>query len=144
MKRSSRKGNDFPLSLLVYFVLFSFVLYYLKRMETCACAATERRRLLYYFVGFNLVLVALIMLLHSLRVNPDMIYMISAPISIIIIVLSYFYSAGLRNVVCVCSEHWTREFMYYYSIISMILWAVIALFLLMGIIGLILLMKGAK
>ncbi len=104
--------------------LYIAFLVYLGKLETigCACALNWRRKFIIAYIAIALALTLATMLSKSFMNPYLLIILVLFRIAFIIITVQYINI--LKKDKCECSEHLTRDILYYYAWVAIILAAI--------------------
>lgn len=104
--------------------LYVAFLVYLGKLEQigCACALNWRRQFIIAFIVFALVWTLITVVMTPFK-NVYLAVLL-AVFSLAFVVIAIQYVNKLKKDKCECSEHLTREVLYYYAWISVILTAI--------------------
>lgn len=104
------------------YIAFLVYLFKLERIG-CKCALNWRRNYMIVFMIFSLTTNFLSMIYPSIRLNISFAF-ISAVLSLMFLIISIQYVQKLKTDKCNCSKHLTREIMYNYSLIMLVLFLI--------------------
>lgn len=102
--------------------LYIVFLVYLVKLEKigCKCALNWRRNYMITFMIFSLATNVISVIAPSLRLNKVYV-IISAILSLMFLIVTIQYVKKLKNDKCECSKDSTREILFYYSWIMLVL-----------------------
>ena len=102
--------------------LYIVFLVYLFKLEKigCKCALNWRRNYMIVFMIFALSSNLLSMVIPAIKLNFFLVFL-SATLSLMFLIVTIQYVQRLKADKCECSENLTREIMYYYSWIMLVL-----------------------
>lgn len=118
----------FSAFIVALYIVFLVYLFKLERIG-CSCALNWRRNYMIVFMIFALSSNLVSIIVPSLRLNVVFV-IISAVLSLMFLIVTIQYVQKLKNDKCDCSKDLTREIMFYYSWIMLVLfWLSVAILL---------------
>lgn len=119
-----KKTSLVPQYIFSAFVIALYIVFlvYLFKLEKigCKCALNWRRNYMITFLIFALTSNFLSMFIPAIKLNILLI-LASSVLSLMFVIISIQYVQKVKADKCDCSEHLTREIMYYYSWIMLVL-----------------------
>lgn len=122
MSKQLKTVGAVPLVLSIIEVgLYVAFLVYLDKLEKigCECALTWHRKFIMVFVSVALIWSLISAFASPLKIVPLTLAMSLFRIAFIVIAIQYVNK--LKKEKCECSKEWTRDVMYYYAWVSVIL-----------------------
>ena len=106
------------IALMIYGTIFYFVLN--MERQKCKCTEEPRRDIIKWYSGLSIVFTLVLPFIN--QKNRMLLMPISALLGMVFMVILFSYSHNLKHKKeCECSNTWRREFIFKYSILSMIL-----------------------
>ena len=130
MDRSDTLVPQYIFNAIIVALYIAFLVYLFKLEKVgCNCALNWKRNYMITFMIFALSTNLISIIIPSLRHNVVFVF-ISAVLSLMFLIVTIQYIRKLKNDKCDCSKNLTREIMFYYSWIMLVLfWFSIAILL---------------
>ena len=118
------------LTVILYYIFFNYVLT-LEKLK-CDCSKDWRRDYIKYYSTIAMVMIAIKLFNNKITEYVDVdilnkIYLLDFFAGFIYLYVLLTYSYDLKNSQCKCSESPIRTFIYHYSIIILVLYAIISI-----------------
>ena len=114
--------------IVLYYIFYKYTLY-LEEIH-CSCSNNWKRDYIKHYSSISMIIITSKLLNNSLTkiVNPNVlytIYLLDIIFGAFYAIVLYNYTKELKESECKCSETWSRDFMYNYSLLILGLYIII-------------------